>query len=283
MTNLFVSLMVIFFLSNKLSACEIHLQRYLVLLNKKAVSDDIFKNCNSTIKDFTASLFYSNSDVSHEFLRAALETENLEASVISNSVKTSVYDLDKSIKSAIEKDSLRVEKIVIPSGLPTSLNSIPELSCENCQKFGQSTYKLSMPGRIYFGEVHVGTSISAYISKVNLVQGEALTEQSLEMIQFITSKPELYVSDPEKIKFVKITQNIPANSPIMKSNLYPENIISPFKNITLMIESEGLIIRGSGYSQNSGAYGDSISVKVGNNDKIVNAKVIGKDLARIQL
>ena len=263
--------------------CQVHLTNFIIKKSQSNESDSIVKSCPQAVHDLLNSLILNNDSISAEFFKEAVGKENLKTDLKFGSDKVSIFSLAKELSTLANKTQMKIIEFSDPHGLPSQSNARPNIECNSCNRIGTTTYKVNLNNRTYYGEVQIGIAIPAYSVQKNSFQGTPVEINNLIKKEVITASPEQYISNIDQLRYSKFTQNISSGAVLRKSDVIRETIVSNFRNVSLIIESDGLSIKGSGLSQASGSYGDVIPIKMGSNGKILNAQIIGKDLTRIEL
>lgn len=114
-------------------------------------------------------------------------------------------------------------------------------------------------------------------------KGEMLTKKDLQLVPASTLVHEQVYDDLDVLVGRRLDRAVGAGMPLHPRHLEPDWLVSPDSTVLILSDTNGISVAIKGTPTEAGALGDSVQVTNLSSGKTVIARVIGRDLVRVQL
>ena len=139
------------------------------------------------------------------------------------------------------------------------------------------------PAQILWLNARLQEKQKVLVAQENIGPGQKLNPQQFKWAEVALDQPVHYVTTLENLIYYKANKALAKNSILKQQDLIPEQLVRPSLPVTAIIEHGQLKMKNTAIARHGGSWGDTISLEVGVNKKIVAGKVIGPNKVLVQL
>lgn len=276
--------------------CDMETFDKIIVINQ--VSDTTFirkTNCSTEIVKAVAKIVSNvEGKITSDHVNLMLSEENATMTVALIPHQVEITTLAKLIGQKLTLDNGLVIKDINFIGtqniLPLTQQDQLSLECSQCEILGEHNIKLSIsnpltPGiQNLWARAQILKKITVYRAKeeVSTKTAENFTN-SLEAVEVAVTKPELYLTDINDLKFYRLNHSVRKGDLIKTSDISPIILVKTGSRVKVKIENKTLNLVSSSLANKSGVYGDSIELTNVNSKRKLVGRIIDFNTVVIDL
>lgn len=235
-------------------------------------------NCSKDLqKKITEIVLNSDGPLKTSYLKEAAGDPSLEL----HPAKFEIISLQNIIKLPA---NWMWENFKILSGQKVLHGSEVFINCTSCTSLGKKVLEIRIGKDTFWANGDLKLLAPIHISKSIIPSNkEPLSPNDFETVYKPITNPDEYFTSLEEIKYYKLNLDIAEGVPLKKSNLRKMDLIKPGSPANLILNGNGIFIKGVGIPLSSGKIGEVIKVKNQKTNNILFGKVVGENTLSVNL
>lgn len=268
-------------------ACEIHLNDIIFIASSEKINnwkDIIVKSGCDEITDLKVVRFVTAGlgSVRTAVLSSEAGLENIQITPKRIEVKLLTDHLKDELGLA---PSYEIENLTLADGAKfiaiTSMDQV-KVQCDQCTQLGEAALKVQIERsgklEVKWARAAIAQKVLAFFPKRHIgINQKYLSAEDFEARSITTKKPGELFNDLEQVEYFSTVRALNPENPLKQSDLYAQNLVSP-QNLSEVILSSGKMkLSTKGYPVKAARFGEVISVRNANSNRLIMAKVIGRN------
>lgn len=292
----FVLLTFLFSFNSQAKICDVETFDKLILVRPSQDTSYIKKtNCSlETVKTLTRIINGIEGKVTSAHLNQMLAEDNSSETIAMSPHQVEITTLEKTINRNLTLDNGLLTKNINLVGtqniiLLTQQDQV-SLECSQCEILGEHNIKISISNPIvstsqsFWARAQILKKITAFRAKEEISTKTADNfTNSLEATEITVTKPELYLTDIQDLKFYRLNHSIKKGDLIKLSDISPIVLVKTGSRVKVKIENKTLNLISTSLANKSGVYGDSIELTNINSKRKLIGKIVDFNTVVIDL
>ncbi|MCO4792643.1 MAG: flagellar basal body P-ring formation protein FlgA [Bacteriovoracaceae bacterium] len=176
------------------------------------------------------------------------------------------------------------------SAIKMNQNERLEFSCDFCKTLGSKSINLIIvdpiksSNRTEWFKASLKVETMAIVPKTDLqISNDGITPSQFESTRVLTTKPESYFTNKEKLVFYKLTRPLPKGEPLKFNHITPSNLVRQGRAATVILKNKTMNLSGKAIPLGNGKFGEMIQLRNPRSKKVLVGKVVDYNKVVIEL
>ncbi len=170
-----------------------------------------------------------------------------------------------------------------------SLDNLDNLKviCERCDQLGEANLKLqierqgSVEGK--WAKTTIVQKVLAYFPRTHIATNQKFLSADDFSAKYISSKnPSELFQDIDQVQYFTTVRSLNPERPLKQTDLFAMNMVTPQDLVDVTLQDGKLSLSTKGYPVKSARYGESVNIRNANSNRLITAKVIGRNKAVVE-